>query len=97
MGCVVSTHARFDDAAASLSDVEDGAVAPPGDLDRSLPSPVNAGLVRHRQNVCDLVGSMRVIPLPDEVVRSSVRTLVDAHEEELTTALLGLKGTVLRG
>lgn len=62
----------------------------------ALPMPISKCLARHGRHVVDLIASMRVIGVPDEVVRHSVRAIVASYEDELVAALLALKGSELR-
>jgi hypothetical protein len=82
----MSTQLSFDEPATLLDLVEA----------LRLPAPIAGSVAAHSRHLVDLVASMRVIALPDEVVRRTVHVMLASYEEELVTALLGLKGGELR-
>lgn len=52
-----------------------------------IPAALLNSVYRHQAHLAALVASMKAAGLQDDMVESSVRTLVDSYAEELTAAV----------
>lgn len=55
-----------------------------------IPAELLDSVRRHQSHLASLVASLRAAGLSEDMVDSSVRTLVDSYAEELTVAVRGL-------
>ena len=63
---------------------------PTGAEPLDIPAELLDSVRRHQSHLASLVASLRAAGLSEDMVDSSVRTLVDSYAEELTVAVRGL-------
>lgn len=52
-----------------------------------IPSELLSSVNRHQAHLTALVASLRAASLPDDMIETSVRALVDSYADELTSAI----------
>ena len=52
-----------------------------------IPAELLGSVRRHQANLTALIASLRSAGLQDDIIETSVRTLVDSYADELTTAI----------
>ena len=55
-----------------------------------IPAELLDSVMRHQSHLASLLASLRAAGLPEDMVESSIRTLVDSYADELTVAVRGM-------
>ncbi|MES3083350.1 hypothetical protein [Sphingomonas faeni] len=63
---------------------------PTGAEPLDIPAELLDSVLRHQSHLASLVASLRAAGLSEDMVESSVRTLVDSYADELTVAIRGM-------
>ncbi len=58
-----------------------------------IPAELMHSVARHQTELAKLVVNLQAAGLPDDLIEASVRTLVDSYANELTSAILTMKGS----
>ncbi len=55
-----------------------------------IPAELLGSVTRHQSHLAALISSLKAAGLGDDMIESSVRTLVDSYADELTVAIRGM-------
>ncbi len=70
---------------------------PTGAEPLDIPAELLDSVMRHQSHLASLVTSLRAAGLSEDMVETSVRTLVDSYADELTVAIRGMIRAPLHG